>query len=144
MAWCPHCERDRPIRGPYGEIGDGELGGLCAYCATRVFAKARSESEYERFAKKKKEECFVVTATVGNANDPIVCNMRQFRNEILIRKRLGRVFINWYYKYGPLMAERIKESFFLKKLCYILILIPIHLIVKFMFGFSAEKRRGVF
>ncbi len=44
--------------------------------------------------------CFIVTATMGNYNHPVVIDLRQFRNDWLLKRNLGKTFVNWYYIHG--------------------------------------------
>jgi hypothetical protein len=152
MAWCPHCNQDRPIqrqtfegrcsfcgkrkaeahqadcRGPVAGALD-----VCTYCNTPVFAKALDQSQYETMLAEEnkivRSRCFIVTATMGSATHPLVNDMREFRDEVLSTNRFGRSFINQYDIYGPLLADKIARNNHWKTLCYILVVKPVHIAV---------------
>lgn len=79
---------------------------------------------------KKAENCFVITATLGDSHHPSVCLLRRFRDEWLIHKNFGKNFIIWYYKNGPSLANIIRNNKLLRKLSYYLIVIPATKIAK--------------
>lgn len=49
--------------------------------------------------------CFVATAAYGDAEHPDVCFLRSFRDDFLAHQRVGRVFIDWYWRAGPKLAR---------------------------------------
>jgi hypothetical protein len=57
--------------------------------------------------------CFIVTATMGDVNHPVVNDFRMFRDNVLLETFLGRLFISIYYKIGPYLANLIKSNHFL-------------------------------
>jgi len=57
-----------------------------------------------------KSGCFVATAVFDDANSPQVMALRTFRDEYLVRKRLGRLAVKYYYRVSPMVASRIQES----------------------------------
>jgi hypothetical protein len=177
MAWCPHCNQDRPIhrqnyagkcphcdQGQIVKFRDKEVViphnpdcrgpvpnalDVCTYCNTPVFAKALDKQMYDSMEsaesqiEKPKSACFVVTATMGDADNPVVKDMRYFRDEFLHMSSLGRTFISYYQIYGPKLATKIERSYFRRLLCYILVVFPAHLIIRFIFllrRLIAERR----
>lgn len=62
---------------------------------------------------KSNSSCFVVTATMGDINHPVVNDFRTYRDNVLIDTFLGRLFITFYYKIGPTLAKMIKSNHFL-------------------------------
>jgi tetratricopeptide (TPR) repeat protein len=74
--------------------------------------------------KKKPDDCFVVTATMGDSNHPTVIFMRQFRDEKLLTRKAGRRFVSWYYSVGPVAARFIREYVVLRKLSFAIIVAP--------------------
>jgi hypothetical protein len=156
MAWCPHCNQDRPIqrqtfegrcsfcgrrkteahqpecRGPVAGALD-----VCTYCNTPIFAKAPTQSEYDTMVAEEnkivKSRCFVVTATMGSATHPIVNDMRQFRDEVLSTNRFGRTIINQYHIYGPRLSDIIARNKYWKILFYICVVKPAQVGVHLVF-----------
>ncbi|NIS62587.1 MAG: hypothetical protein GTO13_18345, partial [Proteobacteria bacterium] len=56
--------------------------------------------------------CFVATAAYGSYLNPHVKTLRGFRDEFLTSNSLGRKFVHFYYRYGPLMANQVKKHGF--------------------------------
>lgn len=54
--------------------------------------------------------CFVLTASFGNENDPVVVDFRRFRDQHLLRTVLGQAVVKIYYQYGPALADCIREK----------------------------------
>jgi hypothetical protein len=48
--------------------------------------------------------CFVATATYGDANDPRVTQLRQFRDRHLLGNEIGRRLVDRYYSISPPVA----------------------------------------
>ncbi|WP_263818935.1 J domain-containing protein [Salinibacter sp.] len=59
--------------------------------------------------------CFVATAVYGDYDHPDVRRLRRFRDETLRHAAWGRMFIAWYYRYGPGLAKRLKGHQYLKR-----------------------------
>ena len=74
--------------------------------------------------------CFIATATMGNYNHPVVYELRQFRDNWLLKKSWGRNFTKWYYKKSPSVAEYIRNSSTLKTLTFTFIVFPLYCISK--------------
>jgi tetratricopeptide (TPR) repeat protein len=68
--------------------------------------------------------CFVVTATMGNEEHPVVVVLRSFRDEVLVKSAVGSAFITWYYEHGPAIARRIEASTACRLASYILVVAP--------------------
>ena len=154
MAWCPHCQDDRPITrqtydGPcsickkgFTSLGQaidhkvecrGAVPGafdVCSHCNELLFAKARTADEHARLAHAEqnmpKSACFVVTATMGNDNGRIVGELRRFRDSILGRFKIGRAFVAWYYQNGPICADLISGSLLRRMFSLALIVLPLY------------------
>ena len=62
----------------------------------------------------KKGNCFIATATLGGYENPIVEELQYFRDNWLANRKWGLNFIKWYYKYGPIAANFVRRSLFLK------------------------------
>lgn len=74
--------------------------------------------------KKTPDACFVVTATMGDFNHPNVTLLRQFRDRWLSHRVMGRIFIRNYYKFGPGIADVIRDRPVLRGLSLFLIVKP--------------------
>jgi hypothetical protein len=67
---------------------------------------------------------------MGNYHHPVVFDLRNFRDEWLLKRKWGVKFTSWYYKHGPIAAGFIENSNVLKKATFILIVKPLHLFSK--------------
>lgn len=61
-------------------------------------------------SKKAKDACYVATMAYGNYDHPQVTELRKFRDESLSKTVYGRFFIKFYYKYSPLLVEKLKDQ----------------------------------
>ncbi len=161
MAWCPHCDQDRPIQRqtfdakcdhcgkhsklPHDAKCRGPVPGavdVCTHCNTPVFAKAKDAREYNSLVGLEssivKPECFVVTATMGNANHPIVCDMRNFRDNCLSSFSFGRRTIAFYERIGPEMARLISFSSLLRLVSFCVIVLPSWIVARLLTALTSQ------
>lgn len=54
--------------------------------------------------------CYIATMAYGDYDHPQVIELRKFRDEFLNKSTFGRGFIRFYYKYSPLLVERLKDK----------------------------------
>ena len=78
----------------------------------------------------KKKGCFIATAATGNYDNPVVLDLRMFRDYWLLKRNWGVQFTNWYYTHGPKAASVIEKSKLLKSVTFILVVKPLQLISK--------------
>lgn len=151
MAWCPHCGEDRPIQrqtfegncpicslGVFGIAHNPACRGatvgsfnVCTHCNEPLFAKAKTSEEYIQLEKVEAENCkkpssgcFVITATMGSSENKFVAELRTFRDQTLLKSRIGTRVVERYYQQSPAIAEKIENSFFLKILAFFLVVLP--------------------
>jgi hypothetical protein len=74
--------------------------------------------------------CFIATAAMGDYDHPVVMDLRQFRDNWLLKRNWGVKFTSWYYTHGPKAANVIEKSFALKKITFFLIVKPLQFITK--------------
>lgn len=74
--------------------------------------------------------CFIATAAMGDYNHPVVMDLRGFRDDWLLKRNWGVKFTNWYYSHGPKAASIIEKSFFLRRLTFMILIKPLHIITK--------------
>lgn len=78
----------------------------------------------------KKGMCFVATAAYGSYLAPEVVLLTGFRDTVLLRSRLGTLFVALYYRTSPPLASVIARSEFLKAVTRRLFLAPILRLLK--------------
>ena len=54
--------------------------------------------------------CYIATMAYGDDDHPQVMELRKFRDEFLRKTLFGRYFIKIYYKYSPLLVEKLKDK----------------------------------
>lgn len=74
--------------------------------------------------------CFVATATLGDYDHPIVMDLRKYRDEVLEQRVFGRLFIRFYYKFGPIPANIIARNKSLRNISLKYLIKPIHKVIK--------------
>lgn len=74
--------------------------------------------------------CFIATAAMGDYNHPVVIDLRCFRDQWLLKRNWGVNFTSWYYTNGPKAAYHIERSKFLKKITFVFIVKPLHILTK--------------
>jgi tetratricopeptide (TPR) repeat protein len=78
----------------------------------------------------KKGMCFVATAAYGSALAPEVVALKTFRDQVLLRSRLGTRFVDLYYHFSPPLAAVIARSALLRAATRKLFLTPILRLLK--------------
>ncbi|MCK4759096.1 MAG: hypothetical protein KAT69_03560 [Candidatus Aminicenantes bacterium] len=69
--------------------------------------------------------CFIATAAYGSPYHHHVEVLRDFRDEYLMNNKLGRQFVNLYYKYSPYLAKFIAKHKALKTVTQLYLLPPV-------------------
>ncbi len=62
------------------------------------------------------KSCFISTAAFGSNFADEVKTFRHFRNQYLMKTTLGKLFVHYYYKFSPPLADFISQSEFLRAL----------------------------
>jgi hypothetical protein len=90
------------------------------------------KNTYQKYhdSRNKKGKCFIASATMGSFNHPVVVDLREFRDNWLLKKEWGVGFIKWYYRHGPQAARVIEKSIVLKKISFWIIVKPLHVLIK--------------
>lgn len=73
---------------------------------------------------KKKQDCFIATATMGDYEHPYVISLRLFRDETLLANWVGKKFVTFYYRTSPYFANLIAKSEILRRISLWLLIKP--------------------
>ncbi len=95
---------------------------LCQQFYNNFYDSSKFTTSLEKQAK---GACFIATVTMDGYDNPKVIELRQFRDEWILKRTWGEAFVNWYYYYGAKAAKAIEFSFVLKKLSYLFIVMPL-------------------
>lgn len=74
------------------------------------------------------EGCYIATAVYGSYDAPEVMVLREFRDGVLKKSVFGRMFIKFYYKFSPSIANKLKY----KKKINLLVKRILNVYVKFL------------
>lgn len=85
-----------------------------------------------------KSGCFIATATMGSYDHPVVMDLRQFRDNWLLKRTWGVKFAKWYYTHGPKAAGIIEGSAILRKLSCIFIVKPLQRLANILMSFTRQ------
>ena len=78
----------------------------------------------------KKTPCFIATAAYGSPLHPYVRILKDFRDKFLMSNKLGREFVELYYKYSPFIANLIAKHKVLK------LIVQVNLLSLVIFSYS--------
>ena len=122
------------FKGFYNSIFDQDFE--TDYLLNIIQEVKKREAEKREAEKKPAEDpytkgaCFVISATMGNTNHPVVNDFRSFRDSYLTNNFVGKVFVKFYYIIGPYFAEIIKKNDTIRALVYRYIVQVIHKMIK--------------
>lgn len=63
----------------------------------------------DKILNKSKKGCYIATMAYGDYNHPQVLILRKFRDEKLSKSAFGSWFIKTYYRFSPLLVEKLKD-----------------------------------
>jgi len=89
---------------------------------------------------KRKKDCFIATATMGNYNHPYVIMLRRYRDHNLLHNNIGEAIVQAYYRISPPIAKAIENNSLLRTLSLHLIIKPSIFLVNIAFA-QRERRR---
>lgn len=64
-----------------------------------------SSTHYSNSSGKKGEGCYIATMAYGDYGHPQVMVLRQYRDNVLKKSLVGRLFISFYYKVSPTLVR---------------------------------------
>jgi len=102
-----HRRAERTSRRSFQEITPRTVTAAEA-CTSLDSDSADDGNQRSRLAKTR--ACFIATAAYGDADAPEVEQFRRFRDEFLMRSRLGTAFVHAYYRMSPPVARLIARK----------------------------------
>ena len=69
-------------------------------------------------------DCFIAAAVYGREDAPELQLLRRFRDEFLVKRFVGRLFVSLYYRLSPCVVAGIKKSELTKRLIEYMFLKP--------------------
>jgi hypothetical protein len=94
--------------------GDSNLGAQCAR-QLNLLENTPSPTAKSHATEAKSGGCFIATAACGNPFAPEVVFLSAFRDDGLLRSRIGTAFVNLYYAVSPPIAAVIARSNVLRR-----------------------------
>lgn len=105
---------------------DFDLMSIKKISTQKEWEKEKSEKEKINHTQSKNDGfCFIATACYGNYNSPEVIVLRDYRDNILLKTKFGRIIVKVYYFLSPPFAKLLFKSESLKKFVRLNILSPI-------------------
>ena len=90
---------------------------LCTECCRKLGGDVPDNMEdVFKAIKDKVSPCYIATMAYGNIEHPQVIELRRFKDEKLQTVLLGKAFIRFYYKFSPLLVEKLKNKQFIHKI----------------------------
>jgi len=87
-------------------------------------------------------DCFIATAVYGSPMVEEVILLKNYRDNYLLNKKIGRNLVNFYYLISPSIASKIKDNNFFKTSIRIFILLPIIKLIKIFT--NAPRNKEIF
>lgn len=85
-------------------------------------SQAYVEQVLQKAGIKPKQGCFIATACYGSYHAPQVVTLRYFRDHVLEKSELGRMFVKLYYIFSPKIVELIDPYPWLKSFIRVVLL----------------------
>ena len=82
--------------------------GNCVTCKEAVYLCDKHKKKViddEIYCKEHESECFIATAVFGTPLDPKIDLLRDFRDQWILSKPLGRAAVYTYYEISPSIAR---------------------------------------
>lgn len=110
-----------------------KIGAIKLYRAATKIGLKEAKEEVEKIAKEAgielKDGCFIATACYGSDHAEHVILFKEYRDKVLLKSFLGKIFVKLYYKLSPFFADKIRKSERLKTIIRKYILSPIASII---------------
>ena len=93
-----------------GPIQINQIKHICYWKDVRAAQAKSTAKQVGKTIDTVTDRCYIATMAYGNYDHPQVMELRNFRDEVLSKSVLGRSFIRFYYKYSPLLVEKLKDK----------------------------------
>jgi hypothetical protein len=124
---CPNCRSAK-----YRLVGVPEdLNIACGQCGRELVTSVKCDCGCKNplrmgtlMMPAAKGGCFIATAACGDPFAPEVIFLSAFRDDVLLRSRIGAAFVRLYYAVSPPIAAVIARSVSLKRLAMVMVVKP--------------------
>lgn len=106
------------------------------YVKPSILANIKDQTIMSKTTDENKTGCFIATAVYGSPYDKKVIVLKEFRDNFLLKKSLGRAFVNFYYIVSPPIAKQIAKSRYLREITKSILIIPVLKLANYL------KRKG--
>jgi hypothetical protein len=97
----------------FDKLGPIQINKIKYICYWKDVRAAQAKSSAKQVGKtigSATEGCYIATMAYGDYNHPQVMELRKFRDQVLSKSFLGRNFIKIYYRFSPLLVEKLKNK----------------------------------
>lgn len=95
--------------------GVGELIGRCVKCNKLLCDECVEYKGRRIYCADHAPRCFIATATFQSEDAPQVVTLREFRDHVLLKYRMGMGLVDFYYEVSPNLAAIIEKYAGLRK-----------------------------
>lgn len=93
-----------------GPIQINQIKHICYWKDVRAAQAKSTAKQVGKTISTATDGCYIATMAYGNYDHPQVIELRNFRDQFLSKSVLGRSFIRFYYKYSPILVEKLKDN----------------------------------
>ena len=107
-----------------GKMSDKDVEKIINYAEPFIVKNNQKHSEFpsmqiktdwrDKDAEPKNSMCFIATATYESYNAPEVIFLRNWRDNVLLKSKVGTLFVKLYYHISPFIAKMVKNNYKLK------------------------------
>lgn len=91
-----------------GPIQINQIKHICYWKDVRAAQAKSTAKQVGKTISTAADGCYIATMAYGNYDHPQVIELRNFRDQYLSKSVLGRSFIRIYYRYSPILVEKLR------------------------------------